>query len=72
MNLQQLLKQLKLVGVKFTALAALSGVNVKTIYSICGGRCYSQELESLLVNVIKTYYKEELEKIAYLKKKGCL
>jgi hypothetical protein len=45
---------------------------VNTIYSISSGRCRSREMERLLVNVIKTYYKEELEKIAILKKKGCL
>ena len=72
MDLQQTLKELKLVGVKFTALSALSGVNVNTIYSISSGRCRSREMERLLVNVIKTYYKEELEKIALLKRKGCL
>ena len=72
MDLQQTLKQLKLIGVKFTAISALSGVNVKTIYSISSGRCVSPEMEKLLLNVIKTYYKEELEKIAFLRKKGCL
>lgn len=72
MNLQQTLKELKLVGVKFTTLSALSGVNVKTIYSICGGRRSSQAVDDLLTNVINTYYKEELEKIAFLKRKGCL
>ena len=72
MELRQTLKDLKLVGVKFTALSALSGVNVKTIYSITAGRYCSMEIEILLENVIKTYYKEELEKIAFLKKKGCL
>ena len=72
MDLQQTLKELKLVGVKFTTLSALSGVNVNTIYSISGGRCSSPEMEKLLINVIKTYYQEELEKIAFLKRKGCL
>lgn len=72
MNLQQTLKELKLVGVKFTTLSALSGVNVKTIYGISGGRSSSQAVDNLLMNVIKTYYKEELEKIAFLKQKGCL
>ena len=72
MHLQQTLKELKLVGVKFTTLSALSGVNVNTIYGISGGRCSSPEVNRLLTNVIKTYYQEELEKIAVLKKKGCL
>ena len=72
MDLQQTLKELKLVGVKFTALSALSGVNVNTIYSIVSGRWCSAEVERLLTNVIKTYYKEELQKIAQLKRKWCL
>lgn len=72
MNLRQTLKELKLVGVKFTVLSALSGVNVKTIYSITSGRYCSLEMEMLLEKVIKTYFQEELEKIAFLKKKGCL
>ena len=72
MELQQTLRELKLVGVKYTALSALSGVNVSTIYSISSGRCVSPAIEKLLKNVIRTYYKEELEIITRLKKNGCL
>ena len=42
------------------------------IFSVFRPNRSSQEVDSLLTNVINIYYKEELEKIAILKRRGCL
>lgn len=67
MKLRQILKELKVTGIKLTDIAEKIGVNIHTLYSITSGRKISKEKEEYITNMIYSFYNKELARIEVLK-----
>lgn len=67
MKLQQLLKDLKVSGVKLTQIAETTGINIHTLYAITSGKQISKEKEDYIIALLYSIYNSELARIAVLK-----
>lgn len=67
MKIKQLLKDLKISGIKLTEVSEKTGININTLYSITGGRQISEEKEKYYISLIYSIYHKELARFEVLK-----
>lgn len=66
MELKQILKDLKVSGIKLKDIAEKTGMNIHTLYSITSGRKISKEKETYLISLIYSIYKKELVRLEFI------
>ena len=67
MNLKQMLKDLKVTGIKLTEVAEKTGINIYTLYAITSGKQISKDKEEYIINLLYSIYNKELTRIELLK-----
>ena len=67
MKLKQMLKDLKVSGIKLKQIAERTGINIHTLYAITAGREISKEKEDYIISLLYSIYNNELARLEVLR-----